>query len=314
MAEVTGLGTSWNLPNYAGELFTADAVQTPFLSMIGGLTGGMQTENFEFPTAVLFDYPAPKQPEISEKGSATAPEATHSTRSQESNVVQIFHETINLSYVKQSNKGRMSGLNTAGQTPNPSDEKTFQIQQKLVKIARDVEHTFINGKYQKSNGEDVANKTRGMLELCSDGSTVDAGASALTRELLDALILEMATNGAYFNNMVLFASAKNKQLITKLFENKFYTDSRNIGGMNIQQIETDFCMLGIAWDRFIPDDSILIADIAHVAPVFQAVPEKGVLFEEPLAKTGASDKSQIFGQIGLAHGASFLHGSITNLK
>lgn len=314
MEQVTGLGTSWNLPNYAGELFTADATQTPFLSMIGGLTGGMQTTNFEFPTAVLFDYPEPKQPEISEDASATAPEATHTTREQETNVVQIFHETINISYVKQSNMGRMSGLNSAGQAPNPIDEKAWQVQQKLVKIARDLEHTFINGKYQKSTGSNVANKTRGMLELCSMGNTIDAGASVLTKDLLDALMKEMADNGAYFNNMVLFASAKNKQILTKLFEDKFRTESRNIGGMNITEIETDFCKLGITWDRFMSDSDILIADMAHIAPVFQAVPGKGVLFEEPLDKTGASDKSQIFGQIGLAHGASFLHGSITNLK
>lgn len=314
MAEVTGLGTSWNLPNYAGELFTADATTAPLLSMIGGLTGGMQTENFEFPTAVLFDYPEPKQPEISEKASATAPEATHSTRSQETNVVQIFHETINISYAKQSNMGRMSGLNTAGQRANPSDERAWQIQQKLVKIARDIEYTFLNGVYQKATADDVPNKTRGMFELCSGGNTIDAGEVALNKELLKALILEMATNGAYFNNMVLFASAKNKQIITDLFEDKHYTSSRNIAGMNIQEIETDFCKLGITWDRFVPNDKILIADIAHIAPVFQAVPNKGVLFEEPLDKTGASDKSQIYGQIGLAHGASFLHGSITNLK
>ena len=69
MPQVTGIGTSWNLPNYAGELFTADPTQTPFLSMIGGLTGGRQTDNFEFPTAVLYDFPEAEQPEISESAS-----------------------------------------------------------------------------------------------------------------------------------------------------------------------------------------------------------------------------------------------------
>ena len=57
MAAVEGLGTTWNLPNYAGELFTADPSQTPFLSMIGGLTGGKQTNNYEFPIVVLYDFP-----------------------------------------------------------------------------------------------------------------------------------------------------------------------------------------------------------------------------------------------------------------
>ena len=89
MANVTGIGTTWNLPNYAGELFTADPTQTPLLSMIGGLTGGKQTDNFEFPTAVLFDYPEATQPDISESASATAPTASAIARTQESNVVQI---------------------------------------------------------------------------------------------------------------------------------------------------------------------------------------------------------------------------------
>ena len=40
MANVSGTGTVWNLPNYAGDLFTADSTNTPILSAIGGLTGG----------------------------------------------------------------------------------------------------------------------------------------------------------------------------------------------------------------------------------------------------------------------------------
>ena len=46
MANQKGTGTTWNLPNYAGDLFTADPTNAPILSMIGGLTGGVQTENF----------------------------------------------------------------------------------------------------------------------------------------------------------------------------------------------------------------------------------------------------------------------------
>ena len=62
-----------------------------------------------------------------------------------------------------------------------------------------------------------------------------------------------------------------------------------------------------------PNDAVLIADVAYMAPVFQEVPEKGILFTEPLAKIGASDREQVFAQIGLDHGPSFMHGSITNL-
>lgn len=319
MPQVTGIGTTWNLPNYAGELFTADPTQTPLLSMIGGLTGGKQTDNFEFPTAVLYDYPEAKQPEISETASVTAPTASHIAREQESNVVQIHQEVIDLTYAKQSNSGRMSGLNTAGQQPNPNDDKAFQIQHKLIKIARDAEFSFIRGKYQKASDGDTANKTRGMLELCTSdtSASIAAADSLLNKDLLDQLFREMAQNGAYFNNMVLFCNAFQKQMITKIYASQFNATmqtTQNIGGMNITQIETDFFKMGVTWDRFMPDDTIMIADIAHVAPVFQPVPGKGVMFQEDLAKQGASDRIQIYGQLGLAHGPAFLHGAITGLK
>ena len=318
MAQVSGIGTTWNLPNYAGELFTADPTQTPFLSMIGGLTGGRQTDNFEFPTAVLYDFPEAGQPEISEQASVTAPAASHIAREQEKNVVQIHQETIDLTYAKMSNSGRMSGLNTAGQNPNPADEEAWQIQQKLVKIARDVEFSFLNGKYQIATAANVANKTRGMFELCNSGAgtSIDATSAALSKALLDQLFREMADNGAYFGKMVLFCGAYQKQMITNLYAEQFKANmqtTQNVGGMNITEIETDFFKMGVVWDRFVPADSILIADMAHIAPVFQAVPGKGVLFQEDLAKNGASDRVQIYGQIGLAHGPAFLHGAITGL-
>lgn len=327
MPQVTGIGTTWSLPNYAGELFTADPVQTPFLSMIGGLTGGRQTDNFEFPTAVLYDFPEAAQPEISESASATAPAASHIAKTQEKNVVQIHQEVIDLTYAKQSNSGRMSGLNTVGQTPSTEDEKAWQIQQKLVKIARDVEYSFVCGTYQISTAANVANKTRGMLELCTSdaGNSISAKSGSdesptyapLSKSLLDRLFREMADAGAYFGKMVLFCGAYQKQMITNIYAEQFKANmqtTQNVGGMNITEIETDFFKMGVVWNRFVPADAILIADMAHIAPVFQAVPGKGVLFQEDLAKTGASDRIQLYGQIGLAHGPAFLHGAITGLK
>jgi len=40
MAGITGQGTTFNLPNFVGELFGITPEDTPFLSAIGGLTGG----------------------------------------------------------------------------------------------------------------------------------------------------------------------------------------------------------------------------------------------------------------------------------
>jgi len=52
MAGITGIETTFNLPNYHGELFAVSPADTPLLSAIGGLTGGQQTDatTFEWTT------------------------------------------------------------------------------------------------------------------------------------------------------------------------------------------------------------------------------------------------------------------------
>lgn len=309
---VTGAGHTWNLPNYSGELFTASQINTPFLTMIGGLSGGgLSTANFEFPTYSDYDLPAASQPAITEQASLTAPTAEEITRGQSTNVAQIFHEAITISYHKQSNSGRLEGVNTAGQQNNAPSERDFQIARKLEKVARDVNYTFINGIYQKATSETVANKTRGMFELASTVNTVDAAAAQLSKELIDGLLLEMFSNGAKFENMVLFTNGSQKQKISQIYG--YAPQDRNVGGVNIQQIETDFGNIGIVLDRMVPNNQIGLFEMSELSPVFQPVPGKGNFFYEELAKDGASEKGQLYGQIGLAHGPAWLHGSITNL-
>ena len=311
-----GVGTSFNLPNYAGELFTASPKKTPFLTMAGGLTGGKTSDSFEFTCGQEYALPTAEQPAMSETASLTAPTPSHVGRTQKTNNCQIFHESIDLSYAKLSQKGKLSGLNVAGQSANPANEEDFQVQQKLAKIANDVEFSFINGSYQQAVDADTAAKTRGMIELCADVTNIKGAGAALSKALLDALYLELVSNGALWDNMVMFVGAQKKQAITNIYANQFNAQmmrSEKIGGMNIQQIETDFGIIGICFDQFVPNDTLLVADMAHVAPVFCPVPEKGVLFKEDLAKTGADNKKQIYGQIGLDHGLAFMHGTITGL-
>lgn len=316
MANVTGTGTSFNLPNFAGDLFTASPTQTPFLTMIGGLSGGRKTESDEFSTGQLYEFPEAAQPEISEQASETAPAASALVRSQTTNVTQIFQETIILTYAKMANRGKLSGLNAAGQQANPPSELDWQVARRLEKIARDVEHTFLNGSYNKAADVSQANKTRGMFELCASGTTIAAGNQPLSVDLLKQLFRAMSEAGAAFGSMVLFCGADQKQRITTLYEKQLGYNTpapRNVAGMNITRIETDFFELGIAYDPHVPSDRLLVADVSVCAPVFQDVPGKGTLFLEDLAKTGAAEKKQIYGQIGLDHGPAFLHGSITGL-
>lgn len=317
MPKVEGIGTSWNLPNYAGELFTASPKKTPLLSSIGGLTGGKTSNAMEFVCGQEYELPAAAQPEITESASVTAPAATEIAREQKTNTCQIYQETIEITYAKQANSGKLEGLNLGSQSANPANELDFQIARKLEKMATDVEYTFINGSYQKATSAIVAPKTRGLIELCADSTSIDAQDADLTKALLDSFYLELAKNGALWDNMTIYVNAELKQKLTAIYENQ-YNAQMNMGnrqaGGNILTVETDFGLMNIVYDQFVPANTLLAADIAHLAPVFNPVPGKGVLFVEDLAKNGAAERKQIYGQIGLDHGMAFMHGAITNLK
>jgi hypothetical protein len=313
MANV-GAGTVWNLPNYTGELITASPEVTPLLTAIGGLTsGGMQTDNFEFPLNSYYAHETAAQPAITETTSLTAPTAISFVRAQQKNVTQIFQEQVSISYERLSNQGRLSGINTANSGNPVADEKAWQIQTALKHIARDIEFTILQGSYQIATSAAVANKTRGINEAASDESnTVAAGSADLSKTLLDELFRTMETNGADFENMVLVGALIQKQRISDVYG--YAPMDRTIGGVNIKQIETDIGNVGVVNSRFQASGYVTLIDMAKVAPVFQPVPNKGNFFYEELSKTGAAESGQIFGKFGLAYTSGIYHGTITGLS
>lgn len=308
MANVAA-GTVWNLPNYLGELFTASRLQTPVLTMSGGMNGAGVTSNFEFPVDQTFAHEAASQPSITETASLTAPTAISYVRAQDKNVCQIHQEQVSISYAKMSNSGRISGIATSGQALQPINEKDFQIARALEKIARDVEYSFIQGAYQIATSAGVANTTRGLNAAAS--STVAASAATLSKSLLDSLLVEMYNNGAIFQNAVFVVNAFQKQQLSKIYG--YAPTDRNVGGLDIKTVETDFGTLGVVLDPFQSTSVVTVAEMSVVRPVTLPVPGKGNMFYEELSKSGASESGQVYGQIGLDHGPGFYHGTITGL-
>src|SRR3954471_23417466 len=100
MAGITGQGTTFNLPNYVGELFALSRETTPFLSAIGGLSGGRSTNatEFEWQTYDLRDASQGRQA----LEGANAPTAEQRVRANVRNVVEIHHEAVEVSYTKQA--------------------------------------------------------------------------------------------------------------------------------------------------------------------------------------------------------------------
>ena len=81
--------------------------------------------------------------------------------------------------------------------------------------------------------------------------------------------------------------------------------------MNLQTIETDFGRCNIMLNRYMPTNKLVAVSLEDLKPAFLEIPGKGHFFAEPLAKTGASDKVQIYGEIGLNYGNERKHAVLT---
>jgi len=305
--------TLLNFYDLRNEVFTADALNTPMLAMAGGLTGGMITKNFDFPTSVAYALPAAGQNVRSETASLTAPAIANVAKAQVFNTVQLMQHSIDVSYKVLASSGRLSGIATAGVQPTIQDEVDFQIARKLEVIARDIEFSFIQGQYLAAANAAVAAQTRGITGAAgacalAGGTRVNNLGAALTLPGMQTFLLAMYNAGAPFNNLVLYVGGRLKQVLSGIYG--FAPTDRNVGGVNIQQLETDFGRIGIVTSRFAPANTIAAIEMSVVAPVFMEVPGKGTIFYEELSKVGAGVQGQIFGLVGLDHGPAFAHGEL----
>ena len=312
MADV--LAMSGNTPNYSGMLFNKGNTKTPFSTMIGAHR--KTTNHTEFVTGQEYETAEGSQPEISEAESLTAPDASVVKREQKTNVTQIFQESVGISYGKMSNMGTLSGINVAGQQANPISEEDFQVAAKMAKIGQDIEYTFLNGVYQKSTGDNVPNKSRGLLTAI-ESNIVDADGKMLSFMLLcEAMKCIDDSNGDTTNLVVGLDSTGRLQLNADAAANglTIVSAGRNINGIAVDQVLTPLGTVYLKTLKYLPTGTVALFDPSIMAPVEQIVPKKGNFFLEELAKVGAGTKKQIFGQIGLDHGPEWYSAKITNLS
>ena len=306
--------TSFKVLNYSGMLYNKANTKTPFLNRISGNV--KYTNSVEFVTGQFYTGEEGEIPAISEAASLTAPDATFITREQLSNVTQIFQESVAISYAKQSNMGTLSGVNIDGQVANPQNELDFQVANKMNKIARSIEKTFIQGTYNKAAKDTDVNKTRGMDAAITTNVVAAAGAKLnlwLVNELMgkikdsqgDITSLELWTDTTGLNQL----NADAIEMGYKISEP--YMSSY---GVQVRDLIMPLGIVHVTLGEFIPSGTAYLFNMNVVGPVEQPVPGKGNFFLEQLAKTGAGEKHQLFGQIGLDHGPEWYHGKITGLS
>lgn len=295
-------------------LFNKGNTRTPFLSMIGGKTG--YTNSVEFVLGQEYASEDGDIPSISESDSLTAPKASYITRKQNTNVTQIFQDAVAISYAKMSNMGTLSGANLDGQTANPQNELDFQVANKMKKLARSIEKTFIQGTYNKATKDSEVNKTRGM-DSAIVTNVIPAGGKVLDIWLVNDLVQKIRDNGGDISNLTLWVDTVGLNQINgsavesgvelgKAYESEY--------GIQVRDLLLPIGKIRIALGEFIPEGTVYAFNFEAIRPIEQPVPSKGNFFLEPLAKTGAGEKYQLFGQIGLDYGNEVLHGKITGLS
>lgn len=398
MAGITGMGLTYNLPNYVGELVALSPDDTPLLSAIGGLTGGESTTATEFEWQT-YDLRDATQGRVRVEG-APAPTAEERVRANVRNVVQIHQEKVSVSYTKQAAVGQIATPGSAPYTGVPGqnpvgNEMSWQVMQALKQVKLDVNFSFINGTFNRPTDNTTARRTKGILQAITTNriakGTSFTGATSATDTITStahgltdgnkivftntdamtnvyagrvyyvassatntfkvatssggsALTLGTASNisftkswataltGTHINDLLqlaydnggiseqetatLLCNSIQKRAVTAAYASAYgqYTEtSRNVGGVNVTTVVTDFGTLNVMMDRHMPQDTLAVLSLEEMAPVFLDVPGKGHFFEEPLAKVGASDESQLYGEIGLKYGAEKHHAVMTGL-
>jgi len=395
MAFTTGVGTTYALPNYQGQLFALTPTVTPLLSATGGLTGGRKAQSTQIEWQT-YDLRAGSQRTRLE--GAAAPTAEERIRANVRNVLQIHQEAVAVSYTKSA---AISQLNTPTSAPyftaddaddNPVvDELTFQLSAAIAQIGKDVNWSFWNGLFQNPTDNTTARKTKGLMQaittnvndksvvsytgftsatdtitgthalsngdkvvfsntdvatgivagqvyyvvnisttvsfkvsLTLGGSPITLGTAsnlalrkpwttALTKAVFEDTIQMAYDSGGFTGDgtATICCSSAQKRAITTAYVGANSTDpfqgTRTVGGLNMQQLVTDFGVFNVMLDRDVPRDTIAVLSLEEIAPVFMETPGKGVFYAEPLAKTGAFDAVQLYGEIGLQWGAEITH-------
>lgn len=320
MPGIVGQATTYNLPNYVGELFNASPQDTPLLSSIGGLTGGRSTNSVIYGWSG-YDLRDPEErPRLEGQD---APDGEHRTRYQVTNVVQIHQEAVEVSYTKLATSGMVSQISdqahAAGNVDGSNavtDEFDWQVRQQLIQIARDVEYSFHRGVFDFPADNREARRTQGLIPSIRT-NVKDAARAELSKDIvLDVMQMAWENGGlAVEETRTALVNAWLKRELTRVFveEAGYQESSRNVGGVNVTVIETDFGRLNVMLDRFMPTDTLAMVSLEQLAPRFLEVPSKGFLFVEPLAKTGAADSAQIYGEVGLEYGNERTHAKVTGL-
>lgn len=156
------------------------------------------------------------------------------------------------------------------------------------------------------------------VDITSNGTAIGyTTLTDVTKAHIDDLLQSAYDNGGLqeSSTATLIVNSTLKRGISEAYSTAGQTppDSRTVGGVAVDTIVTDFGVLNVMLDRYMPKETVLVASLEQCMPVFLDIPGKGHFFAEPLAKIGSSDRVQLYGEVGLAYGNEAAHAKATGL-
>ena len=312
MALPSGTAGVFDPVNVAGVLFSKTDIRTPLFNMLGGVSVGSR----EFVTGSEYELGAAGQPAISETASLTAPVPTFTQRTQGKNVTQMFQRAVAITYRKMSDTETLTGLNLAGLSNNVPSERAFQIAARVAEIRNDIEYTIINGVYSLATTPDTIDKTRGLIAAITTNVTAAATAELSPSMLIDVARKIAMTSPLGLSGVVGILNPEQIVQLNKIILNEGQRASMSDAGSNLTTYLTPFGRLNFleGGHRYMPNGTAIFANLGSCHNVLQPVPGKGNFFYEELAKVGAAETGEIFGQWGLDYNHEWTHAKITGLK
>jgi hypothetical protein len=261
--------------------------EAPFFSLIGSGTAVARTKENVTDTLTAAGANALVE-------GAAFTDTTLSTRLVESNVLQIFGQTINISGTQEA-VIKFGGVNS---------EIEYQIIKQYTKLATDVEYALIQGT-SATGTTAVARKMSGLIEKTTTNTataaltgatwtgTADANYTAY-EDLFNDLLQLGFTTGQTFDTVFVGGAQKRRisKLTTRVTRNVAASEKTQI--LSVNSYDSDFGVVDIYLDRYVPDANILAVkldmwEVAYLRSFKQF----------PLGKTGDSTQISIVGELTL---------------
>ncbi len=315
MSLVAGTSLHFNdLPPYLQSLLQLNKM-TPFFNLAGQKNGVRIIGDKVFDMAQVWSIDDGEQLGLTEQESIDGVANTRVTRAVEQNGIQLFEHKPQISLLRESITGGASAPRTAGEAvvgDNQVEPAAFQIEAHLQKVQKDMDYSSLLGTLNlpvASTGVGEKFTMGGIIPAISTNA-IDGAAAALSKGLIDSMLVAMSTAGAPFTDVHFVVN-----LATKIALSEIYgladRDSMTFGGVKVDQIITDAGIFPVLVDLNVPTGTILVADMAYCKPVI--LPVKGqALLVEPKVTAGASSEWLIYAQGSFDYGNEQVHAKLTN--